>query len=287
MGRTLALALVLLLVAAASAAARTGARNRGFEGPPPLFLVELVDGSQLTGRILAESEDMVVLDIPAHGRVHLLREQIASIQAVPGPRTGDPDFNSVLLTPSPCTVGRGRGYFRAYDVVVFNAGYGLTDRLDVSALGIWPFLSDFVAIGLKYQVVDRQLRGLGFALTGLHVIAEDDQRYTGLGAVLGLGNDRRSINLAVERGVDESGTRGGSVMLGGDLQLLPRAKLLAEWRDSQLDVASDDDVVSGYVTFALRLFGDSTSFTIGAVNPIGPGTDDSSFIPLFLLSAHW
>ncbi len=203
----------------------------------------------------------------------------------------DPDRNSILLMPTPATIGKGEVYFRSFELFVLNGGYGITDKLDLSVAGLFPISADwnFIALGLKYRLVDREVHGFGLALTGSHIIAPDEQRISTFGGVAGIGNSRRSLNLAIDHGVDEDGDGGERVMLGGDLQLTKRSKVFLEWADSQLVFSGGgDDDFNGFLTLGFRLFGESMAFTLGGLRPL-IAEDTGSFIalPLVMFSAHW
>ena len=295
-GMRLAMTLLLVLGLALPAAARTGAVN----SQPQTALADnrtdqilLKDGTVLTGRIVAEDETSVVIETVSMGRVELAREQIRSIHRA-GSAYGvevDPDRNSILLMPTPATIGKGEVYFRSFELFVLNGGYGITDKLDLSVAGLFPISAEwnFIALGLKYQLVDRETHGFGLALTGSHIIAPDEQRFSTFGGVVGIGSSRRSLNLAIDHGVDEDGDGGERVMVGGDLQLTKRSKVFLEWADSQLVFSGGgDDDFNGFITLGFRLFGESMAFTLGGLRPL-IAEDTGSFIalPLIMFSAHW
>jgi hypothetical protein len=290
----IALALLLLTWLALPAAARSGMANslkQGDRAEKSHDEILLADGTLLAGHIVAENDSVVILETPSLGSVNVERSQIQAIHRA-GERFGvlrDPDDNSILLVPTPATVGRGSGYFRSFELLILNAGFGITDRLDLSLGTLFPISGEwnFLALGVKLALIDRERQPLGLALTGSHLIAPDEQRFSTVGGVVGIGNARRSLNLALDYGVDEDGEHGTRVMLGGDLQTNRRSKVFAEWANSELVFTGgdDDDDFNGFITFGIRLFSENMAFTLGGFRPLA---DTGSFIvlPLIMFSAH-
>ncbi len=290
----IALALLLLTWLALPAAARSGMANslkQGDRAEKSHDEILLEDGTLLAGHIVAENDSIVTLETPSLGRVEVQRSQIQAIHRA-GERFGvlqDPDCNSILLVPTPATVGRGSGYFRSFELLILNAGFGITDRLDLSVGTLFPISGEwnFIALGAKFAAVDRRTQPFGLALTGSHIIAPDEQRFSTLGGVIGIGDARRSLNLALDYGVDEDGEHGTRLLLGGDLQTNRRGKVFVEWANSELVFTGgeDDDEFNGFLTFGFRLFGDNMAFTLGGIRPLA---DTGSFIvfPLIMFSAH-
>ncbi len=147
---------------------------------------------------------------------------------------------------------------------------------------------NFLALGAKWRVLDRAENSLGLAVTGSFLIAPDDQTFSTLGMVLGIGDARRSLNLAVDYGVDEDGDSGERIMLGGDWQFSRKMKFIAEWGNSALIFSGGDDDFNGFATFGFRIFGDDMAFTLGALRPLVDEDMDSFFgLPMIMFSAHW
>lgn len=84
--------------------------------------IVLEDGSVVTGRIVSETEDAVVVETESLGRVTLERSRIKAIHRAGEKRAGptDPDHNSILLTPTPETMPKGSHYFRSYELLILH-----------------------------------------------------------------------------------------------------------------------------------------------------------------------
>lgn len=292
-----AILLLAMIVMAAPAAARVGVTDRGPQAAraPLVDEILLVDGTVLSGHIVAETDSSVTIETASLGRVEVQRAQIQRL-AKAGIRYGvadDPDCNSILLTPTPATVGKGDGYFRDFELLILNGGYGITENLDLSIATLFPIGGDwnFIAVGLKAELVDRETHALGLAITGSHLIAPDAQRFSSLGAVVGIGDRRRSLSVAADRGFNEDGDAATRVMVGGDLQINRRTKLFAEWASSELAFSfggddDDDDEFDGFMTLGVRFFGERMAFTLGGFRPVSADTGNLLFLPLAMFSVH-
>lgn len=292
---------LLVVLIAAPAAARVGARNSqaqaGLAGAELSDEILLQDGTILSGHIVAETDSSVTIETLSLGRVEVPRVQIQRL-ARAGMRFGvtdDPDCNSILLTPTPATVGKGDAYFRDFELLILNGGYGITENLDLSIATLFPIGGDwnFIAAGLKAELVDREIHALGLAITGSHLIAPDEQRFSSLGAVVGIGDRRRSLSFAADRGFDENGDAATRFMVGGDLQISRRTKVFAEWASSELaftfggdDDGEDEDEFDGFMTLGVRFLGARMAFTLGGFRPVSADTGDLLFLPLAMFSVH-
>lgn len=291
--------LLLMIALAAPAAARVGVTDRGssIERAPLLDEILLQDGTVLSGHIVAETDSSITIETTSLGRLEVPRAQIQRL-AKAGIRYGvadDPDCNSILLTPTPATVGKGDGYFRDFELLILNGGYGITENLDLSLATLFPIGGDwyFIAVGLKAELIDRETHDIGLAVTGSHLIAPDAQRFSSLGAVVGIGDRRRSLSFAADRGFDENGDAATRFMVGGDLQISRRTKVFAEWASSELaftfggdDDGEDEDEFDGFMTLGVRFFGERMAFTLGGFRPISADTGNLLFLPLAMFSVH-
>lgn len=294
--RTMLLCLALLALAM-PAAARTGAKNSQPQPAPDLDShdeILLKDDSIITGHILSEDENRIVIETAGLGRLTIDRARIKDIRRA-GSMLGvrvDPDRNSIMLMPTPATLPKGDHYFRSFELFFMNYGYGIIDDLNLSLAFLFPLTTEwnFLATGLKWQIMDREEAGLGLALNGSYLMAPDEQSYRTFGGVIGIGDARRSLNLAVDYGVDENDDGGERVFVGGDFQLSRKIKIFAEWASSGLvmEVGDDDDDFNGFINLGFRLFGDSMAFSMGAFRPL-INEDGGSFValPLIMFSAHW
>lgn len=283
--RRLALVLVglTLLLGAGTDAARA-------DGPgEPLDIVTLQDQSVLRGRIVAEDDERIVLETGL-GRLEIPREQIVMIErrSASGRHQyegdPDPDTNTIFFTPTPETLGDG-GYFRNFLLFFLNTGFALHEDLDLSVGTIFPVASDLASIsaGLKWRVLSRAEHPVGVALVVNGTII-DDYRSGTFGAVAGIGDEDRSLNVAVGRYAEHEGGEASTVVLAGaDVRVGPRMKFLIEYGTSS-DVIDSD--VDGLINVGFRWFGDRMSFTLTGFRPL-EDTGDFVVFPFTMFSLHF
>ncbi|MCA9751885.1 MAG: hypothetical protein KC591_06815 [Gemmatimonadetes bacterium] len=278
---------LLAFVAAGAVAAQ--------ESPEPATeeLVELVlfDGTRVRGRIVSEAEEFVVVESDSMGRLLIDRSQIQAVNRdIPGPTSPpgwrrDPDANSLLLTPTSETLPRGDGYYRNFLLLFNNLGIAITDDFDLSAMLAFPVSSDLqiASLGAKLRLVSREETGVGVALAASGWVVSGE-KVGSLGAIVSLGNHRRSLTGAVNHGFADGG---GEVFffLGGDVQVGRGFKLLAEYGNSASALTDDTDF-RGLINVGFRAFWESTSFTMTGFRPL-EDTGDFLAFPLVMFSAHF
>lgn len=148
---------------------------------------------------------------------------------------------------------------------------------------------NFIYPGLKWRLLKREESGFGLAVTGGYLIAPYDQTLATFGAVAGVGNARRSLNLALDYAVNQDGDGGERIFVSGDIQISRRIKLFGEWGTMAELLSNDEnDVFNGVINVGFRIFGEHTAFSLGVLRPLIEG-DDSSFVgvPMMMFSAHW
>ncbi|MBK7703076.1 MAG: hypothetical protein IPI34_09420 [bacterium] len=282
------LAIPLLVVVAAAAPNDFGGAPAA--GAPPQDEVLLGDGTLLTGRILEELADRIVFETDALGRLEIPRTSIVRL-ARGVERTGalsDPDYNSLMFCPTPATLARGDSYFRDFELFFLNYGAAVSDALNLSVGTLFPVSSEvlMVSLGGKLRLTDRETQPVGLALTGSYTRLEE-VRFGAVGVVAGVGDRRRSLNLAVNQAFDDDGDTELAFILGADVQSSRRGKVFAEYMSSASLLADEDADLEGFLNLGLRLFGESHSFSLSGFRPL---TDDSSsFIafPMLMYSNHW
>jgi hypothetical protein len=252
--------------------------------------VLLTDGTLLRGRILEESTDRIVFETAALGRMEIARSDIVRL-ARGGERLGavtDPDYNSLMFCPTPATLAKGDSYFRDFELFILNYGASVAEGFDLSVGTLFPVSSEvlMISLGGKLRLVDRETQPVGLALTGSYTRLEEVQ-FGAVGMTVGVGDKRRSLNLAVNRTFDDDGDSDTVFMIGADYQGSKRGKLIAEYMSSASLLEDEDGDLNGFINLGVRIFGDSSSFSLSGFRPLTGG--DGSFIalPMFMYSNHW
>ena len=282
--RVLIASLLLLAFAVADAPARAES---------PIVIVELADGSTLRGRVVAEDDEAIVLLSSSAGRIEILRTEIRSlreIDATDEQRPGrDPDVNTVFFTPTPETIGEGNRYFRNFLLFFLNAGFGVTDDLDISVGALFPISTELLSLsgGAKWRLLSRTEAPVGFALTANATVIED-YAFGFAGGVVGAGDDERSLNVAVGRSFTEDGDDDGLVFLvGADVRLGDSTKFLIEWGNSSDAIEDDGDAFAGLVNLGIRWHGERISASLTGLRPLLDAGDTLLFLPMTMVSVHF
>lgn len=197
----------------------------------------------------------------------------------------DPDYNALLLVPTSETFPRGDSYYRNFELLFNNAGFALSDAVNLSVMAAFPVTTDFTIVGLgaKARLLSREEGGIGLALAGSATFTDSEDLEV-LSAIATLGNRRQCLsavfNVALADG--ESAT---FVLAGGDVQFSPRAKFVVEYGNSTEGFL--DDEFYGILNFGVRFFWPTTSFTITGLRPLTGTGDDFVAFPLASFSAHF
>lgn len=280
MTRLLAFSL-LLLVARGSLAQEPGAQIE----------IQLRDGTILHGELIEKNDDSIVLEHRILGRLEIARADLLSLRDQEDAHSdwrSDPDRNTVMLSPTPQTIGRGKRYFRNFELFILNFGIGVHERVDIVAGALFPVSNEFnmAALGTKLMLLDRNRHPVGLAVAG-NVARLDDFNFGSVAAIAGVGDDRRSLNVSIHQTFRDDDDAALFFMVGGDLQAGPSWKVVAEYTSGLSALFSDDDDIDGFLNLGFRWFGASSSFTLTGIRPIGVDTDSFLAFPLAMYSHHF
>lgn len=257
----------------------------------PVAELILVDGSTVRGRILSETDSFILIDSPSLGRVQIDRQRIRAVTYdVEGPPEtrgwrDDPDGNSLLLTPTARTLPKGSAYYRNFLLLFNNLGIAPTDYVNLSVMMAFPVTSDvrILSLGAKLRLLSPDEVGVAVAVAASAWFV-DEERASTVGGIVTAGNRRRGLTAAVNRGFAD-GDGETFVFVGGDLQIGPGIKLLAEYGNSGSALTDDNDF-KGIINVGFRLFWEETSFTLTGFRPLEEDGDFLAF-PLAMFSAHF
>ena len=198
--------------------------------------VGLVDGSNFRGRIVSETDDLLVLET-AVGRVEIDRAHIDAVtRLVSGKDEGShwrPSANQTRLffAPTGRNVGAGNGYVADYYLFFPSVTYGLTDRFTVSGgVSVFPGagLNQLYYAGAKLGVAEWDKGGAGVGLLAMGS-ANDAEPFGIVYGVSTFGNDRRSGTVGVGVGYyGSSFAESPLFMLGAQNRVSERIELVTE-----------------------------------------------------------
>jgi len=277
-------------------ACAASAQEIGGEESQPLVTesfdeIYLTDGNVLRGNLIEEQAELVIFETVSLGRLEIPLANIRRI-ARRGQGAGeisDPDYNSIMFCPTAATLPKGDGYFRNFELFILNFGFGVTDALDISFATLFPVSSSALMLsgGAKLRLLDREKFPIGLALTGSYTQLEESH-FGAFGGVAGIGNARRSLNLAVNRTFDDDGDAQTAFIIGGDIQGGSRSKIFAEYFNSATLLFDDtDDDLEGFINIGFRVFGERHSFSLSGFRPLVDDSGGFIAFPMVMYSHHF
>jgi hypothetical protein len=283
------IAVFFLLIAGVSSAGSDDFGNASdFPAAPDEILLK--DGTILTGTIISESEDFVIFETTSLGRLEISRDRIAGLSGSEDTygAVSDPDANSIMFCPTPETMEKGDGYFRNYELFFLNFGTSLSDDFDLSFGTMFPISGElvFISMGGKYRLLDRREQPVGLALIGSYTQI-DDFSFHSFGAVAGVGDHHRSLNLAINRSTDDDGDSETIFILGGDYQAGRRSKFFVEYMSSASMFEDENDDLNGFINVGIRLFSATHSFSFSGFRPLAEDSGSFLAFPMLMYSKHW
>jgi hypothetical protein len=287
--------LLLLMTSMLMLASPAAAQEIGGSSGPPLNVREfdeilLKDGNLLRGRVIEQNENLVIFETESLGRLEIPLASIERI-ALRDQQSGvvqDPDQNSIMFCPTPATLPRGDSYFRDFQLFFLNFGFGITDAFDLSFGTLFPVSTKalMLSVGGKLRLVDRESAPIGLALTGSFTHLEETN-FGAFGAVAGIGDLHRSLNLAVNLAYDDDGDTETIFILGGDVQTGRGNKLFGEYFSSSSLLKDEDDDLKGFINIGFRFFGENHSFSLSGFRPLIGDSDGFIAFPMIMYSKHF
>lgn len=251
--------------------------------------LRLTDGSELTGRVVAADDSSLTIVTLAAARVQLPRRSIVSWRPVSGHVTArgfqpaDPNTTRLFFGPTARTLAQGDGYFADYYLFFPVVGYGVHDRVMLSAgMSIIPGLStQLVYVTAKIGVVRSQ--NVALAVGGFYATVPNEAN-AALGTAYGVATFGSEDHAVTFMGGYPFTTQDVSqeplFMLGGETRIGRRTKFLGElWKFPE---ASDVPAI-----FGLRWFGDRLAVDFGFAYLIGGSTEGWPLVPWVDFAVNW
>jgi hypothetical protein len=236
----------------------------------------LADGSVLFGRVVDAGDPLIFqllsgseLRVP-HAQVRGLR--LARGEVVEGEFWNeDPNRTRLFFGPTARSLRGGEGYLAVYEIIMPFLAFGITDNLLIS--GGTPLI--FGEGGSRPFWVAPKVTFLNTgetqAAVGVLAMAVEDESAGILYGVLSRGSPNRALSVGIGYGyVNDEIADSPAVMLGGELRVARRVKLLTE---NYFFPGGE-----GLVSVGPRFFGERLSADLGLVMPVG--SDDTFVFPL-------
>lgn len=268
------------------------------QGTPPKRVI-LVDGTVITGTVVDESADPVVVISTNGVEQRIPRARIAEItDLLQGRFTRyDPARTRLFFSPTARSLGSGVKRFSAYYLFP-SLAFGVTDRVDLSAGATIPFISSdseaFVLLNANGKVTLTQSDGLATAVGGSALVPlASGEDIPGIGGtfygLITIGNDASAVTLGaygfyVTDFDDFSDIGNGTALLAGlEKQISDRFKLVSE-NYLLIPLGEDADGMAFGTLSGVRFFGDKLAADIAVAFGASGGEFATVPIPYLGLS---
>ena len=285
----------LPLVAAALILGAIGARPEMIEAsqspaPDSTVTVHIVDGTKLTGRIVAQDDSGIILMTPASLEINIPLTSIVSIEALRGRVVegvvlrSDPNYSRLMFAPTGRPLRAGEGYFSDYYVFFPGVSYGITNQLSMTAgMSILPGLA------IDEQIITLAPRVAVSA--GILYLTVPNEGAAGIAFAIGsLGHSDRSLTAGIGVGYTKDGRRADYkfaehpiIMLGGNIRLSNSLAFVSEnWFITGEGLSLSEQPFG----ITLRFFGEQIAADVGFII-IGEALKEGVPIPWLSLVHHF
>jgi hypothetical protein len=229
--------------------------------------ITLIDNSVLIGKILEQSDTLVIFKSTAGLVLELKPELIKETEYLKGEiQNGkyvrfDPNGSRLFFSSTARTPKAGSGYFSVYELLFPFFSISATDFLMISGgMSIVPGASEqIIFIAPKIRFFNSENFCAAGGILYINVPDDVDDVILGYGVVT-LGTQRAGLTIGYGSNIsgnsDEDLT--GILILGGDVQLSNSVKLISE---NYIPIGTEDG--SLLYSFGIRFFGDNLSADLG------------------------
>jgi hypothetical protein len=251
--------------------------------------MRLSDGSTVVGRVVAVHDSLATLLTAAGVKVVVPRRSLAGWRArsAGGFSHRDPNLSRLFLAPTGRTLRGGDGYFSDYYLFFPVVGYGIVDRVMLSAgMTIVPglnFNEQLYYVAPKIGVI--QSPSLSVSVGGLYMHwgwSDIIDAWGGVAyGVATVGSEDAALTAGLGWPFASGGTgRNPWAMLGGELRVSNGLKLLAEgWKFPGSDAVP--------AVLGIRFVGERIAVDFGMVRVFGVGAEMTSFVPWVDFVVNW
>lgn len=244
--------------------------------------ITLTDNSVLIGKILSESDSLIVFTTSSGLLVDIKPELIKEteylkVEFQDGKYVRyDPSSSRLFFAPTARTPKAGSGYFSVYEILFPFFSIAVTDFLIFNAgMSIVPGSSEqLVFVSPKIRFFNSDSFCAAGGLLYINIPDDLDDAMLGYG-VITLGTQRAGFTVGYGSNVSgqSDGDYAGLLILGGDVQLSNSVKLISE---NYIPTGIDDSTI--IYSFGIRFFGDNLSADLGFFG-VTEETEGWPFIP--------
>jgi len=232
-----------------------------------MTVITLVDGSELFGTILEESEENLLFRTRAGVEMEISRNQIEEIETVSGVmidgelRRPDPNRTRLLFAPTGRALPAGSGYFSVYEIFFPMIAVGVTDFLALSGgISLVPG-ADQQIIYLAPKVTFYDGETSSFSGGILYVTLPSEGNAGIAYGVATFGSLKFSGTAGLGFGfVDGDFSSQPMLLLGLELQISKVSKLISE---NWIFPGSDESIT--FISLGIRFFGSHIAGDFGLI----------------------
>ncbi|MDY0152399.1 MAG: hypothetical protein RBS43_09025 [Candidatus Cloacimonas sp.] len=196
-----------------------------------------------------------------------------SAQVNPEYKPGD---QSLMLVPTAYTMPSGSNAITNYEVVFIQYAHSFTNHTHLSIASMMPITSDFVqtiTLGVKQRYLVQ-----GIVQSTVFGSFTPDNRMLIVGNVVSLGKPSTSLHLGLAYGSEEGNAFDAPIFyLGARKDFSHKVALLIEYGNSTTPI---NGAVKGIASMCFRFIGDTISWDLGGVRPVGIDMGNLNFFPV-------
>ncbi len=230
-------------------------------------LIELKDGSKITGNILEETENMLVVKTAEELEIKIPKNKIASRKILSHepitPKNEIRDYNRhrLLISPTGRNIKKGDVYIADYELFLPIVGIGITDIFSVSGgITLIPGIKNqLIFLSPKFTPIQYEdfYGSVGLIFAGVF----GESFGTLIYASTSFGGEDFSATLGYGTAIfGEEIFKASTIMFGGDAKISRSTKIIV---DNMYYVFSEE----GLSSLGFRIFGEHLSGEFGLIYP--------------------
>ena len=245
-----------------------------------IFRIKLYDGTVLTGNITGISDNSIVLETDAMGKITISALKVKEIEATESEnfKNGEywfpnPNATRYLFAPSAFNLKKGEGYYQNAYLIVNSANYGITDYFSIG--GGFEFLTAFIEetspilfltpkVGFKLN--NKFSVGAG-TIAGIYPYYTRDENIPNskvggiLYGVATYGNLDRNLSVGMGAGYMDNEIYDKPILtVNGMVRISPKVALVTEnWFIFH-------EEIFGIITYGVRFFGEKIAVDLAFAN---------------------
>lgn len=253
------------------------------------YLVKMLDGTELTGKILHLDSNKLILSTLSISKLELENKKIKSVTAIDNAQFKggvywfeNPNSTRYLFGPSAFNLKKGEGYYQNTYLVLNSFNYGISDYLSIgggieliSTFSTWanngvPQPIFYVTPKIAVEVVKNFRVGAGVYYLSIPSFGafEDKRAHAGIFYGVGTyGNADDNITLGLGYGfVDNESTQSPIITVSGMKRISRKTALVTENWFAPIQEFGGGNSYYGIYSYGIRFFGEKLSVDLAFIN---------------------